>query len=128
MIRSVLLALGAVSVLGGCAMQNQGAASPASLNSIPFVQFGNINDWRAEGTGGIYIQSVDRHWYHATFMAPCLDLPFAERIGFRSTPPIPLDQFDSILVRGQPCYFKTFEKVPGPPGNNPPKPLAPPAT
>ncbi|MDB5396652.1 MAG: hypothetical protein JWM91_4158 [Rhodospirillales bacterium] len=124
MIRSVSLALAAASILGGCATQNQGA--PSNSASIPFVEFGNINDWRAEGTSGIYIQSDDRHWYHATFTAPCIDLPYAERIGFRTTPPLPMDKFDAILVRGQPCYFKTFKEVPGPPSNNPPKPAAPP--
>lgn len=111
---------------GGCAMQKQPASS-ASTNSIPFVEFGNINDWRADGDKGIYIQSSNRYWYYATFMTPCIDLPFAETIGFSSTPPLPMDKFDSILVRGQPCNFQTFEKMPGPPGNNPPVPPAPPA-
>jgi hypothetical protein len=125
MTRTSVLTLAAASLLGGCAIQHQGA--PSAQASIPFVEFGNINDWRAEGADGIYIQSTDRHWYHATFMARCIDLPYAENIGFRTTPPLPMDKFDSILVRGQPCYFRTFEKVPGPPSNNPPKPAPAPA-
>jgi hypothetical protein len=120
--KTILLTLAAASLLGGCAMQG----APSTQAGIPFAEFGNINDWRAEGTSGIYVQSLDRHWYHATFMAPCLDLPFTERIGFRTTPPLPLDKFDSILVQGRVCYFKTFDKVPGPPSNSPPKPNAPP--
>jgi hypothetical protein len=127
MTRSIVTPLVILSTLvGGCATQ-QGGASPSSLNSIPFVQFGNIENWQADGTKGIYVQSKDRYWYYATFIAPCIDLPFTEeRIGFRTTPPMPMDKFDSIVVRGQPCYFKTFEKLPGPPSNNVPKAPPPP--
>ena len=124
MTRTIQLTAAAVSLLAGCAMPDKGA--PTAQASIPFVEFGNIENWHGDGEKGIYIQSTDRHWYYASFISPCLDLPFAQTIGFRTTPPLPMDKFDSVLVRGRPCFFQTFDKVPGPPSNNPPKPAAPP--
>ncbi len=115
-----ILVLAAMTMLAGCATQGQngGTAHTASAG-IPFTEFGNIYDWRADGSKGIYIQSDDRKWFYATFMFPCDELPFAEHVGFRSAPPLPLDKFDSIQVRDQTCYFKTFDHSPGPPGTAP---------
>jgi hypothetical protein len=115
----------AVLALTGCAAKGPGGDGPAvspAQASIPFSEFRSIYDWRADGTAGIYIQSDDRHWYHATFMSPCENLPFTEHVGFRTTPPLPLDKFDSITVRGENCFFKSLEKAAGPPGANPAKP------
>ena len=119
MIRSILPAFIAMALVAGCAAQSQQAGpAPASTASasIPFVDFGNINDWRADGTKGIYIQSDNRQWYYATFWSACLDLTTAEHVGFRTNPPMPMDKFDSIIVGHQECNFRTLEKSPGPPG------------
>jgi hypothetical protein len=121
----VLLAAMALSI-AGCASSGpkNPSVSPASA-SIPFSEFGNIYDWRADGSAGIYIESDDHKWYHATFMAPCENLPFTEHVGFRTTPPLPIDKFDSIDARGENCYFNSMEKVPGPPNKAAPKPAKP---
>lgn len=127
MSKSFLLIAAAAALLGGCAMQGQnGSAKSPAAASISFVEFGNIYDWRADGSKGIYIESDDRKWFYATFMSPCTDLPFSEHVGFRSTPPLPLDKFNSIEVRGETCYFQTFDHSPGPPGTQP-KPAVVPA-
>jgi hypothetical protein len=119
--RAIVFLAGAAALLGGCGAQNQTAGPSQQSANIPFVRFGNIFDWRADGQKGIYIESESRHWYYATFMFPCMNLPFAQRVGFRTTPPLPLDKFDSIVVDGEPCQFQSFTEVPGPPGA-PPKP------
>jgi hypothetical protein len=113
--KSFLLAAIALSV-AGCASSGpkNPSVSPASA-SIPFSEFGNIYDWRADGSAGIYVESDNRTWFHATFLAPCENLPFTEHVGFRTTPPLPIDKFDSIEVRGGNCYFNSLEKVSGPP-------------
>ncbi len=127
MIRSISVAL-TVTLLAGCAAQNQNGAPSQESAGISFVQFGNILTWDADGTKGIYIESDQRQWYYATFMSACRNLPFdEERIGFRSTPPLPLDKFDSIIVQGEPCYFQTFDKVAGPPGAKKPAPAKAPS-
>ena len=95
------------------------AERTAAGRMVPFAQVR-----RADGRAGIYIESDDRKWYHATFMAPCENLPFTEHVGFRTTPPLPLDKFDSIEVRGENCYFNSMEKVPGLPSKAP-KPAKP---
>ena len=120
--KSLLLAAVLLS-LAGCGSQGPKgpSVSPAEA-SIPFTEFGSIYDWRADGTAGIYIQTDDRKWYHATFMAPCTNLTSTEHVGIRTTPPLPLTKFDSIEVRGEDCFFKTLDPVPGPPGSKPAKP------
>ncbi len=113
---SKLLLLAAVALsIGGCASPDQKTMLVSANTSIPFSELGAIYDWRPDGRAGIYIESVDRKWFHATFMAPCENLPFTEHVGFHTTPPLPIDKFDSIEVRGENCSFQTLEEVPGPP-------------
>ena len=121
--RKSFLLTAALLGLAGCASQGQKApsVSPATAG-IPVNEFGNIYDWRADGRAGIYLESDERKWFHATFLTPCENLPFTEHVGFRTTPPLPITKFDSIEVRGDNCYFKTFEQVPGPPAAKPVKP------
>ncbi len=109
----ILLAPVAVGI-GGCASQGQKTTLVSANASIPFSEFGRIYDWLADGRTGIYIESEDRKWFHATFMAPCENLPFTEHVGFHTTPPLPIDKFDSIEVRGENCAFQSLEAVPGP--------------
>jgi hypothetical protein len=45
------------------------------------------------------------------------------KIGFRTQPPFSLDKFDSVLVEGRPCYFKSLDPSSGPPGTKPGAPL-----
>jgi hypothetical protein len=117
MIRHIAAGFFAMSALSACQPASQTGGSGSA--SIPFVTFGNIYDWAADGTRGIYIESSNRQWYYATFMAPCIQLPFAETVGFKTTPPQPLDKFDSIIVRGERCAFATLDKVPELPKNMP---------
>lgn len=116
MLRTSLLSAAVLLSLAGCAGQGQKAQSATRAEAgIPFTEMNNIYDWRADGSAGIYIQT-DRHdWYHATFMAPCNNLPFTEHVDIHSTPGLSLSKFDSIEVRGEDCYFRTMEQVPGPP-------------
>jgi len=123
---SKFLVLAAVALsIAGCTSSGpkNPSVSPANA-SIPFSEFGRIYDWRADGRTGIFMESEDRKWYHATFIAPCENLPFTEHVGFRTTPPLPIDKFDSIEVRGENCYFNSLEQVAGPPGPAP-KPAKP---
>lgn len=82
---------------------------------IPFADIGNIRDWRAGTANELYIQSMDREWYRTTFLAPCTALPFATAIAFVTEPNGDLNSFSSVLVEGERCWFKTFEKTDAPP-------------
>jgi hypothetical protein len=124
MIRPGILAFAAMVLASGCSTHGV-STSPASA-SIPFPEFGEIRDWRSDGTTGLYIESDSRQWYYATFLAPCEALPYAQHIGFRTVPPFPLDTFDSIKIYHTQCYFKTLDRVQGPPGASPsPAPAKP---
>lgn len=91
-------------------------APPKNRAVINFANFrGQINDWRAEGTKAIMIQSLDRKWYRAEFMAPCFGLPFTQTIGFVTDGLNQIDRFSSIVIRGhERCWFKSFEEVQAP--------------
>lgn len=93
-----------------------GAASPTpSQAEIPFANMGGIWDWAADGTRGIYIQALNRQWYYARLLAPCINLPFAERVGFVAEPGSgAFDKFSSIVVRGQECPVVSLTRS-GPP-------------
>lgn len=114
--------------IGACAVAALlagGAAAAETSRSndarIPFAS--NVRDFRADGTDGIYIQDVHRQWYRGTFMAPCLDLPFADTIGFNDRGTGGLDKWGTIYVRGDRCTLRTFVKS-GPPPKKLHKPKA----
>jgi hypothetical protein len=78
-----------------------------------------IDSWMADGTKGIYLKVGVNEWYHATFMGPCVDLPFHNAVGIVSDNMGRVDRFSSIVVNGpggiQRCWFKAVDKVDGPP-------------
>lgn len=86
--------------------------------SIPFVNMGSIEDWRADGDSALYIQDVHRKWYHATLMGPCSDLPFANAIGIETRGVDTLDRFGTVIVRHQHCAIQSFVAS-GPPPKKP---------
>lgn len=92
------------------------APSPSAEAEIPFANHGGIWDWRADGPGAILIKSRSGHYYRATFMAPCIELPFAQRVGFVTDARDVLDRFQSITVGRDRCQFQTFTEI-AKPGN-----------
>lgn len=89
-------------------------AKPAEA-SIPFVNHGGIRDWRDDGREAIYVQDQHRQWYRATLMSPCIDLPFANTIGFETRGTDRLDQFSALIVKGQRCHLQSLVKSAPPP-------------
>jgi hypothetical protein len=86
---------------------------------IPFANLGGIYDWAADGDRGIYIQSINRQWYYAKLFAPCINLPFAERVGFVAEPGSgAFDRFSSIIVRGMECPVQSLTKSGPPPAKD----------
>lgn len=116
--RSLLLA-GLATALCAAALPAATPAAPASPPakeaSIPFANSGSINDWQEAGENAIYVQDIQRRWYLATLMAPCLDLPYVERIGFDVRGTGRFDRFSSIIVRGTRCPLTSLVASAGPP-------------
>jgi hypothetical protein len=87
---------------------------PAARAQIPFANHGGIYDWRADGEDAIIIESQSHHFYRATFLSPCFDLKYRDRIGFVTDARDVLDKFDSVRVGDQTCQFVSFDEVPKP--------------
>jgi hypothetical protein len=109
-------AIGLILATAGAipAVADELAAPAPAAAQIPFANHGGIWDWKADGKDAILIKSRDRHYYRATFMAPCFELPFAEHVGFVTDPRDVLDRFDSIVVDHDRCYFNSFQAIPRP--------------
>lgn len=89
-------------------------ASNANDTAIPFADHGGVRDWRADGSGAIYIQDTSGQWYRAELFASAFDLPFVQFIGIDAGPTGTLDRFGAIYVDGQRYPFRSFVKVDGP--------------
>jgi hypothetical protein len=86
--------------------------------SIPFANFGGIDDWRADGRQALYIKGRrNNDWYYAKLLSSCQGLPFAEAVGFKGNPPSTFDKFSTIIVDGQSCPLVSLIKSEKPPAN-----------
>jgi hypothetical protein len=75
---------------------------------IPFAAMGGIQDWKADGDKGLYVESLNHKWFYARFMSPCTGLKFRDRVAFMTEPGGELDQFSAVVTGDQRCYFKSF--------------------
>ncbi len=91
------------------------ALAPAPEARIPFTDHGGIYNWRVLDDRTVLIQSVTHQWYKATLLSPCIDLPFAERLGFESNPDGSFDKFSSIELPHQHCPLISLVETPPPP-------------
>lgn len=89
------------------------AASPASGTEarIPFVNHGGIRNFVAEDRDTLLIEDRRGRWYRADLFGACLDLPYAEAIGFVTRGADVLDKYSSILVRGQRCALRSLVRI-----------------
>ncbi len=97
---------------GGNASPRSVAADPQA--SIAFANHGGIYDWRVIDDRTVLIQSLDRQWYKATLLGACINLPFAERIGFESNPDGSFDKFSAIKFEHQTCPLTSLVKTAAP--------------
>ena len=106
----------AVLGFGAAALAADPPAAKEKDAEIPFANLGGIQDWQADGDYGLYIQGRSRKdWYYAKLFAPCIDLPWAERIGFVSEPTGTFDKFSSILVNHRECRVDSLVRSEAPP-------------
>jgi Family of unknown function (DUF6491) len=87
------------------------ATEPAVHASLTFHETGNIRSWQPVGHDALLIESGAGQWYRAEFAAPCGGLPFAMSVSFVTEPDGRLDQYSSILVEGEQCWFRDVQKV-----------------
>jgi hypothetical protein len=95
---------------------------------IPFANHGGIYNWRAVNDRTLLIQAQNRQWFKATLFGPCIDLTFAERVGFESNADGSFDKFSAVQVRNQKCPLASLVPTQAPPKGKSPKPGTAPAT
>jgi hypothetical protein len=82
---------------------------------IPFVQFGAIRGFHADGDRVVYLQGRRRTWYRAELNGPCLNLPHALRIGLDQRYSSTLDNSSSLIVEGERCRIVSLTQADPPP-------------
>lgn len=82
---------------------------------IPFVQFGAIRGFRADGDDVVYLQGRRRIWYRAQLNGPCINLPHALRIGLDQRYSSTLDNSSSLIVEGERCRIVSLVQADPPP-------------
>ncbi len=91
------------------------AQSAAPEARIPFANHGGIYNWQVVDDRTVLIQGLNRKWYKASLFSSCIDLPFAQRLGFESNSDGSFDKFSSIKVRGQHCPLVSLVETAPPP-------------
>jgi Family of unknown function (DUF6491) len=110
--RSIFSSLLALPILlAACGAPNEPPTEPVPGARINFYRL-SIDDWKAEDSTALLIRTLDRHYYRATLMGPCPDLPWATRIGFDSRGTQELDRFSAIIVEGRRCPFSELTEIP----------------
>jgi hypothetical protein len=91
-----------------------GAPAPAPEAQIPFAKK-NIWNWQVVDDKTVLIQDQGRRWYKATLFGTCINLSFANRLAFDSSPSGTFDKFSAILVRGERCPLRSLVQTSAPP-------------
>jgi Family of unknown function (DUF6491) len=106
LLAGLLLAAGA----GSAYAADDPLPPPANEVQIPFAKT-NIWNWQVVDDKTVLIQDQSRRWYKATLFGTCINLAFADRIGFDSSPSGTFDKFSAIRVRGQRCPLSSLVKT-----------------
>jgi hypothetical protein len=105
-----LVAAGAFVTLGSL----PAAAADEDDAVLHFADMNGVRDWRPDPAAddeAILIQGRNGDWFRATFSAPCPELKFAHAVAFVTDTLGNLDRFTSIIVGGERCHFRTFERT-----------------
>jgi hypothetical protein len=87
------------------------SANASQNDSIGFANFGSISDWKAESNRSMILTTTSGEKYRATFMGRCHALPYAETVGFVTSPGGSFDKFGAVLVRDQKCMIRSLERI-----------------
>lgn len=67
--------------------------------------------WQPAGDLSILLEARLNQWYWLDVDGPCMDLPFAQAIGFKTTMNTLQARFDSLIVEGRPCRIRTIRPI-----------------
>ncbi len=110
MMKSLFLAAAAIFAAGHAAAQTAQEPTPAPEVSIPFASKDGIQQWKADGTKGVYIQGSGG-WYYARTMGDCPRLPTAITIAFETSAADQLDKYGAIHAEGWRCQLQSVTRT-----------------
>jgi Family of unknown function (DUF6491) len=90
------------------------AAAQAREAQIPFADK-TIWNWQVVDDSTVLIQDRGRKWYKAALLGHCVNLSFADKLGFESNSSGTFDKFSSIRVRGERCPLISLVETTAPP-------------
>ncbi len=104
----------AMIILALYACTTTSAANPSLVGraSIPFVDHGGIQDWRAVSEKAMLIKARHNQWYRATFRRRCfnLDDSITRTVSFIPGVTGSFGEHSEVLVDDQRCRVKMLEK------------------
>ncbi|MFB9068038.1 DUF6491 family protein [Pseudofulvimonas gallinarii] len=67
--------------------------------------------WQPAGDLNLLLEARLNEWYWLEVDGPCMELPYAQAIGVKTSMNTLQARFDSILVEGQPCRIRTIRPI-----------------
>ena len=107
----MLAAVAACSIAGVAHAATTPQAAADNQASVPFVDFGGVQDWRVTNAGDLLLQGTAGNYYRAQLMGACPSLGSSMRIGIPGGAMDQLDRFSSIYVGGEPCPLKSLTRI-----------------
>lgn len=120
----ILAAVAAIpaGLLAGCANLGNATSDGVELKreeaSIAFAnQRSAIRSFQADGREGLWVESGLGEWYYARFLAPCIGVDNAVRLGFDTGNSDRFDRFSHVIVPNERerCAIISFTKSDPPP-------------
>lgn len=110
------------ALLQGCTNLQSASSDGVSLQreeaAIPFAnQRSSVTSFQADGRDGLWVESGRGDWYYARFIAPCIGIDNAVRLGFDTGTSDTLDRFSHVIVPNERerCAIISFTKSDPPP-------------
>ena len=111
------IAIGAAAALWACASLALAASSNEEQASLPQASH-RITNWALDGTKGLWVEALGKHWYYAEFLGPCPGAGTGDAIAFKFSPGGSLDRNSQVILRRptrRTCAIRSFVASNGPP-------------
>jgi hypothetical protein len=89
-------------------------STPAAAEARIAFSGRNIWNWQVIDNRTVLIETNSHKWYKAKLLSSCINLPFAERVGFKSNADGSFDKFSTIEVRDQQCPLVSLTETQAP--------------
>lgn len=111
-IKKCVLALLTAGVIGTLGAAELPAAAETTLPQAAY----RINNWALNGHEGLWIETVDGHWYYGQFLGPCVWARGFDTVTLKFNPDGSFNRFSQVIGHHprQACPLKSFVHSEGP--------------